>query len=632
MAKQLTHTGAQLDAAIQKVRSDYADVSGTTALPSDVAEGKIFISANKVETEGTMHEVSLEVEADVNSSFLSDTESNYPVVIQPKATPSGAGHIAGTQVPGSEIRKYIKVESKTITENGTYNPAAGKLFSQVVVHVSGGGGGSGTINIYNNGSYDVSDYATAVVSVPIPTGTINITANGTHNVKDYEYALVNVSSGGGIPGGKNVKFKVNTTDYAAVSVQPGGSVEEPTVPTLSGYYFKGWYTGSGGTGTKISFPYIPDADVTLYALMETEAIVGFTGLSNQTPGLTLTDDIAGVGAYSTSVDAQFVNVSNPLDSYWPFSEIREMTDSSGNVLVKFPKMWMKWILNGTTVDGVKFANHQVDDSYFVSDAFADPSDTTGNTFLDYFALGKYEGSGSQSKVYSKSGQTCLVSITRANFRAGCRAYGTASNYYNGYQSMDIQQLIIYNLLCMMYYRTQNIQTVYGGRTGAISSWSSANATGSCDGCSGMNGWNTLTECVKMLGVENPYGNINKWIEGVVFSSQTIYIKRFPQYYDDTTSNATVMGFSRPSSSGFITALRHGTNDGTRSALYCSAASGGSATTYVGDQCYYSSSGVVLYAGGNWSSATNAGLWYLNGNNTATSTYAYTGGRLSYRPL
>ena len=136
----------------------------------------------------------------------------------------------------------------------------------------------------------------------------------------------------------------------------------------------------------------------------------------------------------------------------------------------------------------------------------------------------------------------------------------------------------------------------------------------------------------MLGVENPYGNINKWIEGVVFSSSTIYIKRFPQYYDDTTSNATAMGFSRPSSSGFITALRHGTNGGTRSALYCSSASGGSATTYVGDQCYYSSSGVVLYAGGSWVNTTNAGLWYLYGYGAATVTHASIGGRLSYRPL
>jgi len=632
MSKQLTHTGAQLDAAIQKVRANFADVSGTTALPSDVAEGKVFVSANKVETEGTMTEVSIEVEASVDSSFLTDTEGNYPVVVQPKATPSAAGHIAASVVQGSEVRKYIKVESKTITENGTYNPTPGKLFSQVIVQVSGGGGGgSGTINLVQNGSYDVRDYATAIVAVPGPSGNVEITVNGTYDITDYASVTVNVpSGGGGISGGFNVTFVVQSVDYAFVSVRDGDSVQEPSVPSVAGYYFKGWYTGESGTGTKISFPYTPTADMTFYAYMETSAIVGFTGLSNRAAGLTLTDDIANVAPWTTSVDSQYVNVSNPLDSFWPFSEIKEFTDSSGNVFVKYPKMWMKWILNDTIVDGVKFANYQVDDNYFVSDAFADPSATTGNTFLDYFALGKYEGSGSTSKVYSKSGQTCLASITRLNFRAGCRAYGTADNYYNGYQSMDIQQLTIYNLLCMMYYRTQNIQRVYGGRTGSVSAWSSTAATGSCDGLSGMNGWNTLTDCVKMLGIENPYGNICKWIDGIYFSSQTIYIQRFPQYYIDADLNGAQMGFERPTARGYISALRQGTNEATRSALYCSA----TGSSGIGDYCDYDSSGTVLSAGGYWSQSypSHAGLWLLDGSITATSKGVGVGGRLSYRPL
>lgn len=50
----LTHSGAQLDAAITKVETDYADVSGVTATAADVLTGKKFVGANKTLTDGTL--------------------------------------------------------------------------------------------------------------------------------------------------------------------------------------------------------------------------------------------------------------------------------------------------------------------------------------------------------------------------------------------------------------------------------------------------------------------------------------------------------------------------------------------------------------------------------------------------
>ena len=157
------------------------------------------------------------------------------------------------------------------------------------------------------------------------------------------------------------------------------------------------------------------------------------------------------------------------------------------------------------------------------------------------------------------------------------------------------------------------------------------ATGSCDGVTGMNGWNTSTTCVKMLGVENPYGNIFKWVDGVYFSSATIYAHRYPQQFADSTSNGKALEFSRPTSDGYISALKHGTDASTRSYAYASAASG-SASTYYGDYCYYSSSGVVLCVGGAWGSGADAGLWYLDGGASASRSGAGVGARLTYRPI
>ena len=182
-------------------------------------------------------------------------------------------------------------------------------------------------------------------------------------------------------------------------MRKGESIEAPLAPDVYGYTFIGWYTMNEG-GDKVVFPYKPNGDITLYARMPQGITVGFIGLTDSAYEITLTDDIAGTPKYTTSTSGNYVNVTNELDEQWPFSEIKEFTDENGNVFVKFPKMWMKWVTKGGNIDGVRFASVQVDDTWFISDAFLDPRDETCQTYLDYFALGKYEGSGSSSKVFS----------------------------------------------------------------------------------------------------------------------------------------------------------------------------------------------------------------------------------------
>ena len=353
-------------------------------------------------------------------------------------------------------------------------------------------------------------------------------------------------------------------------------------------------------------------------------IIGFTGLTNSTGVLTWTDDIAGLSGYTTSTSGNLVTVSNAsLDNRFPYNQITEMTDSSGNVLVKYPQMYMSWVLDGSgNIDGVKFANYQPDSTYFISDAFMQYGDTTYSKFNDYFALGKYEASGVSTRAYSASGQICLVYITRAQARTACMANGST------YQQLDLAQFTLYNFLCMLYYRTSNIQNVYAGATGL----SRDSVTGTCDGITGLNGWNTDSTCVKMLGIENPYGNVFKWCDGVVFSSATIYAQRLPLYYSDTTSaiGSSSIGFSRPTTSNYVQYIKKGTSTTTQSYVYCSAVQA-TATEYEGDYCIYSSSGVVLYVGGRWNVGIRAGLWLLGGNYGASKTYGDVGCRLSYRP-
>lgn len=89
----------------------------------------------------------------------------------------------------------------------------------------GGAEPTGTIQIDENGLYDVAAYAAANVNVPEPSGSISITENGTVDVKNYASANVNVQQGvfptGSLSITQNGSYDVAAYAEANVNVPAG---------------------------------------------------------------------------------------------------------------------------------------------------------------------------------------------------------------------------------------------------------------------------------------------------------------------------------------------------------------------------------------------------------------------------
>lgn len=333
--------------------------------------------------------------------------------------------------------------------------------------------------------------------------------------------------------------------------------------------------------------------------------------SSDPSALTRTDDAVGL---TVTVDTS--TIASDFDRCYPWSDMQEVTDEYGNVFIKIPKFYAKITKNadGTFKHQISGVRYEGFTTLFV--------DGEGNE-LDYVLVGKYEGSGSSSRVYSKSGATVLVNITIDNFRAGCEANG------DGYQQYDFLIDLIIKELWLVEMKTTNSQSImYGYANGN----SAAVATGRTDAVKTPSGSEESNidgkHAMKYRGIENLWGNTYTWCDGISFSSEKVYICTDPKSYaGGNTAAPYIYQGDRPTSGGYVKTVAP--LDRNPLIQYVTAV-GGSSSTYFCDYSY--SGGSVLYVGGYWNYTTSAGLWYWYGRYDASSSFSSVGGRLCKKPL
>lgn len=326
--------------------------------------------------------------------------------------------------------------------------------------------------------------------------------------------------------------------------------------------------------------------------------------------------------------------SSPFDNYMPWMGMEEynIINTSGKVLnkkgesgftrtnisvpvmVKIPEFYYKIERVGSIF------------RYYVADGPVDGLSLHPGSGDNY--LGRYEAgeasSGTMGLILaSYSGTTPSVSKTRSTFRDYAR------NMASGFQLRDIAAWCAYDLLYLVEYADFNSQEKIGP---GIVNDTAAHKTGETDAMVYHTGRANSGDnaAVQYRGIENPWGNVSEFIDGINILTQVAYICTEPESYaDDTTDNYKSSGFTTPDS-GFIKEL--GFSSGFPWALLPDTTGGGSSTTYIPDFVYSSLGEKVLNVGGHRTSEQEAGLFFFHAGVASSGRSDKIGARLQFREV
>mgnify|MGYP006865377252 CR=1 FL=1 len=331
-----------------------------------------------------------------------------------------------------------------------------------------------------------------------------------------------------------------------------------------------------------------------------------TRLTRTDAAALFTDPVAAVGAGAGS---------SPFDDIMPWSGMKKVTDGE-NVLVAIPKYWVKV---SHIPFRVQIANSPLE-GYQVSPAHRDREDGVGERDVVY--IGRYEcGSSTAGSFRSVSGNTPGTNTTLSDFR-------TNIHKKNGeeYWVVDFALQLTWWFLYLVEFSDWDGQAVIG--LGIVNTNAAANKTGATDSMTYHTGRAAGTNgdaAVQYRGIENPWGNVSEWRDGIIFSSADICTYNNPANFKNTYdgTGAVVRSNKRGITDGWIKAW--GCDASDPSFIYPSEV-GGSWNTFVPDMVSYGTGIVAPIFGGNFLNRDgySAGPFYIVGfTGPDTTSQRYT---------
>lgn len=311
--------------------------------------------------------------------------------------------------------------------------------------------------------------------------------------------------------------------------------------------------------------------------------------------------------------------SSDFDNVMPWSGIKRETLSTGDVMVKIPKFYFKRYREGN-MEYIKIADKEK------KDFTLHPLFNHGGVESECAYVGAYKTSSDNKSV---TGASPTVKQTRATMRTNAKNKGT------GWGIIDVATISAIQMLALVEFATNNSRSAIG--SGYSDTNSSFINNGSCDSVPNLTGRPSGTDGrtgVIYRGIENFWGNLWEWTDGVNFKSGTYYVcNDTSKYADDTSTGYDQLSFTGATNwnASYITEV--GLDSGNNShVMLPSVARNGSAVTYYCDTCWTIDSGWEVFRhGGHWDLSGCCGLFTVALHDASSAPQPSVGSRLLYIP-
>ena len=311
--------------------------------------------------------------------------------------------------------------------------------------------------------------------------------------------------------------------------------------------------------------------------------------------------------------------SSPFDNYLPWMGMEEYNIVNGEILYKQGEEGFSRSSYDTMVYIPEFWYYieRIQDNvrFYIS---SEPRENFSKHPGSNKYISRYEIIENNGTYMSISGYSPKVSINIGTMRTNCASKG------NGWQQDDFMCYQARNLLYLVEFANFNSQNMLGS---GISGDSAAHNTGETDAMiyhtGRAEGTNNLS-AVQYRHIENPYGNVYTFVDGILINEHEVFLCTDPQYYgNEITENYLSTRITTPDSNGYPKDLIF--SDSYSWALIPSEL-GGSTSTYLCD--YYSqASGLrLLFVGGGWNNGGLAGFWFFSANWAPSLSGSIVGGR------
>lgn len=352
-------------------------------------------------------------------------------------------------------------------------------------------------------------------------------------------------------------------------------------------------------------------------------------ITNSSPAWARTDDAVG---FTATASVGTVAGSSSFDNCMPWSGIQRevFNNTTKDVMVKIPRFWYRRYREGN-VEYIKIADREVD-GFTLHPAF-----NHANAQKDCIYVGAYNTAGERSDTRSNSGVNgiYLTSKSKKYMRTYAQAKGA------GWGLIDISTLSAIQMLILVEFATNNVQEAIGYGVFGKSDAANINSTGKCDDVPNLTGTtvtvssnNTSANAnVIWRGIENLWGNVSEFIDGLDYSAGNYYVCNDPSLYDTSTAASfTQLSYSAANQYWRNEYIKTVGFDPNNSHVMLPTTAGGSSSTYYCDSVYTSaSSAVYTYGGSATDSKGYVGLFCSEFYIPESSQYSDTGSRLIYIP-